>query len=186
MKNVLEPTLNKQEELKIELDLYTPENIPDEKRAEEMSTIFLNNYPTMYSDELRESDLERYDSPEKIQEQVENGNLFITATSDNKIIGLLKFRKERRTEDPDCEEWLGSWVMVDKSHRNSGVAEKLFKKNLEILSQMKNSSNKKIFFVADVNKENKASIDLCEKLGCKKMPGKSKEYFLFRKEILEN
>ena len=54
----------------IKVETYSSGHLPDGKIAEDMSRLFLNNYPDMYTEELRKIDLERYDSSEKIQQQM--------------------------------------------------------------------------------------------------------------------
>jgi len=169
----------------INTEFFSTENVPDEKAAGEISTLFLNNYPEIYPDELRRYDFSRNDTPKKIIEQVKNGNFFITALVGKKMAGMIKFRQESRTEKPDCEEWLGSWVMVDKTYRKYGVAEKLFESMMETLRRIKTISGKRMDFVADVHKDNVASISLCKKMGCVAEAGKSEEYLLLRKEVAE-
>lgn len=167
----------------IKTEFFSTENIPDEKVAGEISALFLNSYPEIYPDELRNQDFSRNDTPKKIIEQVIKGNFFITASVEGKMAGMIKFRKEGRTNKSDCEEWLGSWVMVEKAFRKYGVAEKLFESMMEVLRRIREVSGKRMDFVADVHKDNIASISLCKKMGCIAEPGKSEEYLLLRKEV---
>ena len=169
-------------ELKMEFKVYSVDNIPDQKAAESISSVFINNYPEMYPEALRESDFKRYDSYEKIQQQVKDGNFFITANIGDKVGGITKFRLEKEKNFPDREEWLESWIMVDKPYREKGIGNKLLNESSEVLKKIKNP-DKKVFFIADVSKDNIASIKLFKKNGWKEEPGKSSEYFLFRKEI---
>jgi len=176
---------NESKEQTIKFEIYSTDNMPHEKTAEEISNIFIENYPTMYPEELKESDFVRYNSSEKIQKQVKDGNIFITVKVNDKMVGMTKFRQEQRTDFSDCEEWLGSWIMVDKPYRELGIGEKIFQKGFEILSDIKKTSGKRMSLVVDVNKNNIASINLCKKMGLESESGKSSEYFLFRKEIME-
>jgi len=169
----------------IKVETYSSGHLPDGKIAEDMSRLFLNNYPDMYTEELRKIDLERYDSSEKIQQQIKDGNIFITAAVEDKMAGMIKFRQESRTDNPDCEEWLVSWLIVDKPYRKLklGVVDKLIEDFLMVMSERKKASGKRIFMVADVHKDNKGSIYFCKKMGCDEGAGKKKDYLLFRREV---
>lgn len=177
-KNVLEILLEK-------IDVYSRENLPDKNTLDGISSLFLNNYPTMYSEDLKEKDFERYNSAEKIEQQIKDKNFFITSALEDKIIGMIKFRKEARLNISESEEWLVSWIMVDKPYRQLKlkVAEKMFEEFLGVLREMKEKSKKRTFAVADVKKDNLASIFVCKKFGFSEKDGKSPEYFLFYKEI---
>jgi RimJ/RimL family protein N-acetyltransferase len=167
----------------IKFDIYSTDNIPNNKTAKEISEIFIRNYPKMYSEEIRKADCSRYSTFEQIQHQVKNGNFYITAIIGNKIVGMTKFRLENRTNLENSQEWLGSWLIVDEKFRKNDIGEKLFKENIVILRNIKNISGERIFFIADVNKNNSASINFCKKMGCSEEIGKSPEFILFRKEI---
>jgi RimJ/RimL family protein N-acetyltransferase len=171
-------------ELSLKIDVYSGENIPNEKVAKEISSIFINNYPEMYSQETRESDCNRYKTPEQIQQQIIDGNTWITASLDDKVIGIRKFRLENRSNSTNTKEYLGAWMLVDKPYRELGIGEILLREYLKILSEIKKNTQEQIFAIADVHKENLQSRNLLKKAGYKEEIGKSEDFILARKEII--
>src|SRR3989339_1916 len=167
----------------LEFCVYSKENIPTQEVAKEISSVFINNYPEIYPEEIRKSDCNRYSTPEKIQEQVQNGNAWIVASTNNKIFGIAKFRLENRHHLINTEEYLLSWIIVDKPHRNKGIAKKILDEYLKILNKIKRNSNNQIFSIADIHKNNLISRKIFKNIGCKEGVGKSPEFILAKKEI---
>lgn len=112
--------------------------------------------------------------------------MFLVARVNKETVGFLKLRIEPRTDIPNSEEWLGSWIIVDKPYRKFGIGEKLLEESFEFLLERKKSSNKKIFYIGDVHKDNIASRTLLKKFGFIEEPGKSDDFLLIRKEILDS
>lgn len=182
-RNILEK--NNFEKPPVKFDIYSGDNIPDEKVAKDISSIFIKNYPEMYSQETKESDCRRYKTPKQIQQQVIDSNTWITASLDDKIVGIAKFRLENRGNLTNAREYLSAWTIVDKPYREHGIAEKLIKKRLSILSEIKKETQEQIFSISDIRKDNIASRRLAKKLGYHEETGKSEEFILARKEIIE-
>lgn len=164
--------------MKLEFEIYSKDTMPTEKKAGEISCLFCTNYPDMYSDDTREYDISRYDSFEKIQQQIKDGNFYITASLNGEAIGMTKFRKE-------AHNWLGSWIMVKKEYRNKGIGEQLFYKSYEAL-QERAPKDIKTYLVLDIHKENIPSIVLFERMGFEREEGKTEEFWKFKKEIVSN
>ena len=171
--------------MKIEQELYSADNIPDEGTAGEISALFMENYPAMCSEEIRKSDLARYDCAEKIQQQASCGNFFIVYVVDGRVVGFTKFRLEKEPRVSGFDEWLLSWMIIAKPYRQLkfGIAQKMFNMFEELVRGFKKTSLP-TFLVADVHADNRGSIFFCKRFGFTAGAGKSPEYLLFRKEVI--
>jgi ribosomal protein S18 acetylase RimI-like enzyme len=166
-----------------ELRSYSREALPNDEQAQQIVSLFENNYPEMYAEELRKSDLSRYATLEQIRAQIKDGNEFQVAELNQKPIAFSKFRLENRHTLPDAEEWLCSWLIVEEPYRRLGVGERLLETKLAELRTHGKESRKRLFVIADVHKDNQASRELFKKAGFLEKAGKSPDFILVTKEV---
>ena len=164
------------------LATYSPESLPTDEQATHIIQLFADNYPEMYSDTQRKDDLVRYNSPEQIRNQIKVNNIYTVAELNGAPVAFSKFRLENRSNTPNTEEWLCSWLIVDKPYRRPGIGEKLLETELAKLGVRK-QSGKQLFVIADIHRDNTASRELFSKAGFVEEVGKSDDFILAKKEL---
>ena len=114
----------------IETTLYSTGWIPDTIRkiprlstAEAIATFFQANYPEINDKETRIKDVARYQT-EDILEQIRQGQLWLVARINSRLVGITKFRIDNRSDNSNQEETklLISWMMIALQHRRKGIA----------------------------------------------------------------
>jgi len=169
--------------LQLEFDIYSIENVPSSNVAQEIALLFTENYPSVHSFQHRKKDLARYKTWQQILTQIQNGNTWIVASINKRIIGIEKFRPDNRMKkDPFTKEYLCSWMIVQKKYRNSSVAEQLIEKHWEIIKERRQDWEK-IISTVDFHKDNTPSKNFLKKHGYTIFNKESDDFYAAFKEI---
>lgn len=165
----------------VEMTLYTSNALPDCATAQEIADLFFRNYPPAHDVETRRHDVERYRTGDQIIDQLADGNFWLVARIDGAVAGALKFREENRSTNPNLQEFLLSWIIVENDYRQQDVAANLINHAADLLRPLQ--QGRSIDLIADVHRDNDPSKNLFSRLGFVQTPGKADHLLAMRKHL---
>lgn len=150
------------------IDIFDRTNLPEEDITSGIIRLFQENYPPFYPEEVRQSDLLRYQCHWQIIKQIEEGNVWIIWKDDDKVTGFLKFREEDRwLYNSEIMSNLIAWCIISKemSARKAWIRKEIFEVYFSVLRELKDKIKKRVISIADIHVDNKISFNMCAKMG---------------------